>query len=80
MSDLKWEKVWEAESKEEAYLLKSFLENNGIEVRLQGETVDTIFPNLYFAYIPVWVPSEKAETALDLIHDFYDIHEEEEEE
>ncbi|GEM_PF-3459293 len=72
-----WEKVWEAESKEEAYLLKAFLENNDIPVRILGEPVDSIFPNLYFARLPVWVPDEKADEALDLIHDFYDGEEEE---
>jgi hypothetical protein len=67
---IEWVEIHKCSGSTEAYILKSFLESNGIRVILQGLTEDAIFPGLEFSKIPVLVPQADKEKAEKLLSEF----------
>jgi len=66
-----WVTVWKTTSEEEAYLLKTYLENQGIPVFVKGQGTDSIFPDLAFSRLEVQVPASLEERAQVLAEDFF---------
>jgi len=71
MKEIKWIKVYECLNRERAYVVKAFLESNGIEVMLQGIEEENIFPGMSFGHLPLLVKEEDKEKAEKLIKEFF---------
>jgi len=78
MDTIKWTKVYELFNYEQAEVLRTFLESNGIKVFLKGEGADELFPGLDVTPVDVMVPQEQAEEAAKLSRQFFEDDEEEE--
>ncbi len=70
MNEIKWIKVWECITPEEVYVLKAYLENQGIRVVLQGVEEKGLFPSIGFSRVPVLVLEEDKEKAEKLIEQY----------
>jgi hypothetical protein len=63
------EKVYAAQNVQDAYLVKSLLEENGIESFIENENIGSLIPINVF--VEVWVASENVEEAKRIIHEEY---------
>ncbi len=70
MEEVKWVKIWECNTSEEAHILKAYLENNGVRVVLQGVEEKSLFPSIGFSRVPVLVLEEDKEKAAKLIEQY----------
>lgn len=62
-------KVYTAQNVQDAYLVKSLLEENGIESFIENENIASLIPINIFA--EVWVASSDVEEANRIIHEEY---------
>jgi hypothetical protein len=72
MSDLKFEKIGEANSRAEADVIKGFLEAEGIDVELIEESSVSAYP-VASARIQIFVLKEKSKQAFKLLSAFDDV-------
>lgn len=77
MDEMKYEKIAEANSRAEAEIIESFLEAEGIDVELVEESVSRSAYPVTTVRVEIFVPKEKARTALKLLKPFEDIQPEE---
>jgi hypothetical protein len=72
MSEPKWALIYEAIGHDEANVIRSFLEAEGIEVQVLQEAAGSSFPVTFgpLAYVQIYVPQEKEADARSLLENF----------
>jgi Putative prokaryotic signal transducing protein len=73
MSELKYEKIGEANNRAEAEVIEGFLEAEGIDVELVEESISRSAYAFPLTRIEIFVPKEKAAEAQKFLKEFDDI-------
>jgi hypothetical protein len=75
MSDARLVEVYWARDALQAQLLKYALEDAGIQVRVNGESVAATDPGLWWASVRILVAEDDAAKAVTILHDLEKSHE-----
>ncbi|MCE9647920.1 MAG: DUF2007 domain-containing protein [Chloroflexi bacterium] len=73
MSELKYEKIGDANNRAEAEVIESFLKAEGIDVELVEESISRSAYAFPLTRVEIFVPKEKFRQALKLLKPFDDI-------